>query len=560
MRVIRLPIFRGFAGWRAADLGPDLLAGLTLAAIAIPEQMATARLAGLPPQAGFFAFIAGSIGFAIFGASRILSVGADSTIAPIFAGSLASLAAAGHVGYAVDAAALAVMVGVLVGLAGVLRLGFIGDLLSIPVTIGFLAGIAVHILASQAPAALGLPPPTGEAAVRLVALAREAGGANLWTLAIALGVAATIALSERLNRRIPGALLAVAAATLIATRLGLGRHGVASLGVLSASVPRLGLPASSWNDIARLAPLAALIALVVMLQTAAVSRAFPDGAGETDVDGDFRGAGAGSLVAGLVGAFPVNASPPRSAIVAESGGRSQAAGLTAAALIAALLTFGLGLLKDIPAAALAGVLLFVAARLVRVADIVTLARESPQELALAALTTAAVALAPTQWGVAAGVGLSVLHGAFLAARVKVQPFVRTPGTTVWWPRTDASAEGESVPDVLVLGFPAALSFINASGFAREFLTTVGRATKPRLAVLEGAGVTMIDFTAARALERVVQTCRRQGCDFALARLESPAAQRALDRLGLRELIGADHVFESVEEAVRRVGPGPPVTD
>src|SRR4051795_4387128 len=148
----RWPVFRSLRGFRAATLPGDLVAGLTLAAIAIPEQMATARLGGFAPQIGFFAFIAGSLGFALFGANRFLSCGADSTITPIFAGGLALLAASGAPEYAGVAAALALLVGLMLVLAGGFRLGGIANLLSVPVTVGFLAGISAHIIVSQLPA------------------------------------------------------------------------------------------------------------------------------------------------------------------------------------------------------------------------------------------------------------------------------------------------------------------------------------------------------------------------------------------------------------------------
>ena len=164
------PLFRSFAGWGWRDFGPDAVAGLTLAAIAIPEQMATARLAGFPPQLGFIALFAGAVGFAVFGASRLMSVGADSTIAPIFAGALALLAAAGSPHYAADAAALALGVGAALAIGGALGLGFVADLLSIPVTTGFLAGIAGHIAVSQAPALLGVAKPTGPLVAQIGAL------------------------------------------------------------------------------------------------------------------------------------------------------------------------------------------------------------------------------------------------------------------------------------------------------------------------------------------------------------------------------------------------------
>src|SRR3984893_10747072 len=148
------PLFRTLRGLTAADLNRDLVAGLTLAAIAIPEQMATARLGGFAPQIGFYVFMAGTLAFAAFGSSRLLSVGADSTITPIFAGSLALIAASGSPDYAGLAGALALMVGAILIAGGIIRLGWIADLLSKPVITGFLAGISIHIILSQAPTVL----------------------------------------------------------------------------------------------------------------------------------------------------------------------------------------------------------------------------------------------------------------------------------------------------------------------------------------------------------------------------------------------------------------------
>src|SRR5882724_2122428 len=178
------PIFRSLAAFRASDLPGDLIAGLTLAAIAIPEQMATARLGHFPPQIGFFAFIMGSIGFAMFGANRFLSCGADSTITPIFAGGLLLMAASGSPDYQALAVALALMVGVILILASLFRMGWIANLLSTPVTVGFLVGISIHILVSQLPGVLGLPAPKGPMLDRIAELARHAGENNLFTLCI----------------------------------------------------------------------------------------------------------------------------------------------------------------------------------------------------------------------------------------------------------------------------------------------------------------------------------------------------------------------------------------
>ena len=550
------PIFKSFAGFRWPSLGADVVAGVTLAAVAIPEQMATARLGGLAPQIGFFAFIAATLAFVVFGSSRQVSAGADSTITPIFAGGLALLAVSGSPHYAVLAAALAIMVGVAVIAAGVFRMGWVGNLLSVPVTTGFLAGISVHIIVSQLPAAMGLEPLHGSTVNRIVALAGLAQHANLGALTIAAGVVATVALGHRISARIPAPLIAVVLAAVAVKVLHLERHGVALLGAVAGGMPRLSLPMVGGDEIVQLFPLASLVALVVMVQGAATARSFPPDGGAPDVNGDFLGLGAGSVLSGLCGAFPVNASPPRTAIVAESGGRSQAAGLSAVAITVVLLAFGTGMLKLIPEAALSGILLFVALRIFRIGQMRAVLRQSPAEILLIAATALAIIVLPIQDGVAIGVALSLLQGVWNGARARVLPMGRIPGTTVWWGRSDSPDHpSESVPGVAVVGFHAPLNFLNADGFAEQFLAQVkpGR-SDVKLAILEAAGLIDIDFTAGQALAAVIAACRAAGVTFALARLESPVAQAALDRLGLRALIGDDHVFESVDAAARALGP------
>src|SRR6202163_674088 len=215
------PLFRSLRGLTAADLNHDLVAGLTLAAIATPEQMATARLGGFPPQIGFFAFMAGTLAFAAFGSSRLVSVGADSTITPIFAGSLALLAASGSPDYAALAAALALMAGAILIVGGIIRLGWIADLLSKPVITGFLAGISIHIVLSQAPTVLGVPNISGTLSDRIAALASHLHETNPLALALGLGVLAVTFACERWNPRVPGALIGLVAATAAVAAFGL---------------------------------------------------------------------------------------------------------------------------------------------------------------------------------------------------------------------------------------------------------------------------------------------------------------------------------------------------
>jgi sulfate permease, SulP family len=550
----RWPIFQSFAGWRLADVRPDFIAGLTLAAIAIPEQMATARLAGFPPQIGFFAIIAGALGFAVFGSSRAMSVGADSTVAPIFAGGLALLAAAGSPQFASLAAALALIVGFVLIAAGLFRLGWVADLLSIPVTTGFLAGIAGHIILSQAPALFGLAPPHGSFIDQAGALIGALPSGNILTLAIGLGVLAIMLISERVDPRIPGALIGVGGAVALVAAFGLESRGVSTLGDVSGAAPALKLPAVSLDDLTRIAPLALIVAIVVMVQTAATSRAFVSSPEDSpDVDGDFVGVGAASALAGLIGVFPLNASPPRTAAVVATGGVSQAGSLVCAAVVLALLFFGAGLLAHVPHAALAGVLLFVARRIVRVSVFADVWRRSSPEFALIVATAAAILFLPIQQGVGAGIILSLLHGVWTTTRSQIVELARISGTSIWWPKTGAD-DGETAPGTIVAAWQAPLSFLNVDHFRRAVEGLVAARAPVRLLVIEANSLVAIDYTAALGLAAVIGGLRGQGTDVAFARLESVRAQQSFARFGLDQLIGPDHVFASVEEAVAKLAP------
>ena len=286
------PVFRSLKAYHLGFLTHDLVAGLTLAAIAIPEQMATARLGGFPPQIGFFAFLAGSLAFAVFGSNRFLSCGADSTITPIFAGGLALVAVSGSPEYVALGVVLALMVGLVLVVGGIFRLGWIADLLSTPVTIGFLAGISVHILISQMPAILGLTSPNGSMLQRLAILAEHLDQTNLFSLFIGLGVLALIVVSERIDARIPGALIGLVGAAAAVVLMRLESRGVAVLGNVSVTLPTLAIPDITFGRWVRLVPLTLIIATVIMVQTAATTRSFVSDPNEPpDVDRDFVGVG-----------------------------------------------------------------------------------------------------------------------------------------------------------------------------------------------------------------------------------------------------------------------------
>lgn len=541
------PVLLSMKGWRPADLGGDVAAALTLIAIAIPEQMATARLGAFPPAFGFWVFVAGSLGVALFSASRVLSVGADSTIAPIFAGGLAAFAAVGTGPYHGLAALLALMVGVLVLTSGLFRLGWIANLLSVPVTTGFLIGIAAHIVVSQLPAFLGLALPRMDFFATLAAVGAEARAINPYAFAIAVFVFAVTTIAERIDRRFPAAVVAVGIATLAVAGFDLARRGVPVLGALPAGLPAFAMPAVDLATLVKLIPLAVLVWFVVLIQTAATERAFTSSR-RADLNRDYVGIGVANLLLGFIGAFPANASPPRTAAVVESGSRSGLCNVLAALAVALFAIFGMRLLADVPVSALAGLLFFVAQRIVRVPVLLETWRKTKGEFGLIVATAAAIVAFPIATGVGIGIGLSILHGVWTITRAGAVLFVRVPHTTIWWPRS-AAPRGETVPGVAVIGFQAPLFFLNADAFQGQFERLL-RDTPSTLVVLEASNIVEIDFSGAEALAGVIADLKAQGRIFAIARLESDRTRAALERFGITALIGEGQIYLSVEDAVR----------
>ena len=544
-------LFSSFEGWTKDCIGQDILAGLTLTAITVPEQMATAKLGGFEPQIGFYAFIGATIGFVALGASRVLTAGADSTITPIFAGTVAALAAGGSVAVGSVAITLALLVGVMLIAGGILKLGWIANLLSTPVITGPLTGIAVHIVVSQLPGIFGIARGAGDLVGQVLAIATSLSRLNPFSTVIGLGVFVTMVLAERISPRIPGALIGIALAALVVLAFDLEPRGVAVLGALPGGLPRPAIP--TFDLLRQLTPLALIVTLVIMMQTATVTYSFRKSAEpEPDTDRDFLGIGVGNLVAALLGSFPVDASPPRTAVVVESGGRSQLSALVAAVIVLALVLWGRALLYHVPEAALAGVLLFVAQRLVRVSTIVKIARQAPVEGLLILLTAAAIIILPIQIGVTIGIGLSLLDGLSKTIRTYPIELRKLPGTTVWWP-PQMPGEGERQEGVAVIAFQAPLLFANAEIFKRGMIETIDNYDQPlSLVVLEASGIADVDFTAAQALIEILDHCRTANIRFAVARLESARAHAAFSRFDVLDALGPNRLFHSVDEAVNQL--------
>lgn len=545
-------LFASLRGWRLSWLSHDLAAGLLLTAIAVPEQVATARLAGMPAEAGLIAFIAATAGFVLLGRSRVLSVGADSTIATIFAGGVAAFAAFGTAEYQSLVTILALMVGVTLLLAAVLRAGWIADLLSIPVTNGFLAGIAVHIAVGELAPFLGLAGTSGSPIVQISAILGALGGLNPYAMAIGLGAAAATILTERFAPHLPGALIAVVVGSLAVALFHLAQHGVAMMAALPGlALPMPAIAAVSLSDLLRLLPLAFIVTLVCMMQTAAVVRAFPDDSSPlAPIEPDYAGVGLGSMAAGLAGAFAVNASPPRTAAIVEGGGRSQLASLVSAMAVLLLLLLGGSLFRLVPQAALAGILIAIAVRLFRLQEMLRIWRQTRPEIMLVLASAVLVILLPIEYGMLCSIGLSLAQSIYNIARPRCVALARVPGTTVWWP-PEPGDQGEQLPGILVFGIGAPVNFTNALAICRQLEAMVAAETvPPHRVILEASGLVSMDYTGARILGAAILQLRDRGIAVALARLSAEKAQAVAKRTGLLASLGKDAVFHSVEDAIR----------
>jgi len=549
--------FASLHGYRLGWLPRDVVAGLMLAAIAIPGQLATARLAGMPPETGLYAFAAGSLTFAAFGANRFMSVAADSTIAPIFAGGIASLTVAPTAHYAELVTLLALMVGTILVAVGLLRAGWLATLLSIPVTTGFLAGIAIHIIVGELPTLLGISDEQGHLLLRLFHIFGRLGETNIYTLALGAGVLALTLGMAMISSKVPGALIGIVGAGSAVALFHLQTRGVSLLEPLSIELPRLALPSlPEARELGHLLPLALIVAMVCIMQTSAVASTFPSEKDRPDnVSRDFAAVGTGSIVAGFIGSFSVDASPPSTAIVVESGGHSQIASITAVTLMIGLFLLAAGLMAYVPHAALSGILVYIALKIFRLDEMTRIYRRSRHEILLVAASGGLVVALPIETGMLLAIMLSFVHSLYAVARPYCVELARVPGSTVWWP-PGREEKSEYVPGVLVFAAAAPLTFTNAQYICDQIMAALAASSVPvKLLVIEASGMIDIDYTGSQILQQTIAALRLRSIEVAIARLADKGAQMQARRTGLIDALAPERVFKSVEEAVQRIGPG-----
>ncbi|MEU6214875.1 sulfate permease [Streptomyces sp. NPDC047023] len=551
-RLRALPGVAAVADYRREWLVKDLVAGVVLTTLLVPQGMAYAELAGLPAITGLYTSVLCLLGYAVFGPSRILVLGPDSALGPMIAASVLPLVAAG--GDPDRAVALASMLAVMVAavmiLASVAKLGFIADLVSKPTMIGYMNGLALTILIGQLPKLLGFSVEAEDLVGECAGLVRGLAGGAVVPAAAAVGIGgiAVVLLLQRFLPKVPAVLVMVLLAIAAASAFGLGARGVGLVGVLPEGLPPFTVPEVRLADLAPLLAGALGIALVSLADTISNASAFAARTGQ-EVRGnqEMAGVGAANLAAALFQGFPVSTSGSRTAVAERAGARSQLTGVVGAALILLMLVLAPGLFRNLPQPALAAVVITASLSLADLPGAVRLWRQRRAEFLLCLAAFAGVALLGVLQGIAIAVALSVLN-----------VFRRT-----WWPYNTVLGrvrglegyhdvrsypDAELLPGLVIHRFDAPLVFANAKNFRDAVRRLAAAEPRPRWIVVAAEPMTDVDTTAADVLEELDEELNAAGVHLVFAELKDPV-RRKIERYGLTRTIDARHFFPTVESAV-----------
>ena len=547
-----IPALTTLRTYQRSWLPKDLTAGLVLTAILLPVGMGYAEAAGLPAIYGLYATIVPLLAYAIFGPSRILVLGPDSSLAAIIAATILPLAAGDPERLVALAGMLALLTGGLCILAGLLRFGFVTDLLSKPVRLGYMNGIALTVLVSQLPKLLGFSA-TGEGLVQeAISLVRGvAQGMMNWT-AFAIGATslAVILIFKRLWPKIPGVLIVVIGATIVVSIFDLATTaGVSVVGPLPQGLPSFKIPIVSLDDLAALAAGAVAIALVSFADTSVLSRTFAlRGGFQVDQNQELVALGAANMFTGLFQGFSISSSASRTPVAESAGAKTQLTGVVGALCIALLLLFAPALLQNLPSAVLGTVVISACLSLVDVKGVARLYRLRLSEFVLSIVCFLGVALLGVIQGIFVAVALALLLFIWRAWRPYDAVLGRVDGLKGYHDIT-RYPEARRIPGLVLYRWDAPLFFANAEVFREHVLQAIAGAPTPtKWVVVAAEPVTDIDTTAAEALSALDDDLARVGIELCFAEMKDPAKDR-LKRYGLFTKIGAHLFFPTVGQAV-----------
>ena len=549
-----LPGLRLWRTYQRSWLAKDVVAGLVLTAVLVPVGMGYAEAAGLPALYGLYATIVPLLAYALFGPSRILVLGPDSALAGLIAAAVLPLAG----GNAERAVALAGMMAVLSGgsciVAGLARFGFITELLSKPIRYGYLNGIALTVLIGQLPKVLGFSVPGESLLARAHGLVQGIlqSQTNLVTCAIAGSCLFVILAFKRWVPKVPGVLIAVVGATIVVGQFDLaGQAGVSVVGPLPQGLPSFRVPAVSLSELSSLLAAAVAIALMSFAETSVLARTFALRVGEeTDDNQELIALGAANLAAGFFQGFPVSSSASRTPVAESAGAKTQLTGVVGAVCIGLLLIFAPVLLRNLPHAALAAVVISACLARVEVPGVKRLYRLRRGEFLLSIVCFLGVALLGVVTGIFISIGLALLAFIWRAWRPYAAVLGRVDGVSGWHDLS-RHPEARRIPGLLLFRWDAPLFFANAQAFHEKVLRAVADApTRTQWVVVAAEPVTDVDITAADALLALDSELHQAGMDLFFAEMKGPVKDR-LKHYGLFARLGPENFFPTIEQAVDR---------
>ena len=539
--------------YKASWLGHDIAAGIVLATILVPVGIAYAEASGVPGIYGLYATIVPLLAYALFGPSRILVLGPDSSLAAVILGVVAPLSA-GDAGRAVAlAGAMAIVSGIVCIVAGAARLGFITELLSKPIRYGYMNGIALTVMISQLPKLFGFSV-EGDGPLRklwAIADAVLAGRSNWTAFAIGAGTLAVILLLKN-SKRVPGVLIAVVGATAIVAVLGLAaRAGVSVLGPLPEGLPAFAIPRIAYDDIIPILIGGCTVALVSFADTSVLSRAYAARTGaHVDPNQEMVGLGAANLAAGFFQGFPISSSSSRTPVAEAAGAQTQLTGVAGALAVALLLVMAPNLLKDLPNAALAAVVIAAAIGLVEVEDLRRIFRIQRWEFWLSIACFAGVAVLGAIEGIGLAIVIAVIEFLWDGWRPHSAVLGRARGVEGYHDIT-RYPDARQIPGLVLFRWDAPLFFANAELFKDRVLDAAAKSPGPvRWVVVAAEPVTSVDVTAADVLADLDQALHAAGTELCFAELKDPVKDK-LKRFGLFTQIGADAFFPTIDAAIAR---------
>ncbi|MGF6444086.1 SulP family inorganic anion transporter [Paraburkholderia youngii] len=543
------PFLQGLLPFNSSQLPRDIIAGLTLAALGIPEVMGYTKISGTPTVTGLYTILLPLVAFAVLGASRQLVVAADSATAAILAGTLTTVAALGSKEYIGLTSTVALTVAVMLVIARIFRLGFLADFLSRSALIGFLTGVGVQVAAGELAGLLGLAKQGHGPVMQLVSVVQRVAEANYPTTLLSLAVLAVIIGCKRLAPHAPGALIAVVGSIVASGVFNFAAHGIAVTGEVPGGLPSLFVPPLHMSEINQVLATAASCFIVIIAQSAATARAYAARNNEKgDDNADIIGLAAANAAAAFTGTFVVNGSPTKTEIIDDAGGRTQVAHLSTAVIVLLVLLFLTRPLSLMPAAVLSAIVFMIGVKLIDVKGMAELFRMQKDEFVVALLAAGVVVFVDVMHGILAAVVLSLIAHARHSYRLRTR--VLTRGPTGHWIPHHVEPNLLAAPGIVIYRFEADLFYANTGRFTEEVLKIVNEANAPlRWVVIDATEISNIDYTAGKTLLQLGAELDQRGLGIAVVAV--PAGVRhELERYRALRMSGAHReIFETVDAAI-----------